>query len=71
MSHLTLLGISLLGLLDLDVVGHDGVVVQLGAVLQVTSQSLGLLGMAQVDHIQRKAVVGLILFRALLVRDLW
>lgn len=70
MSHITLQGISLLGLLDLDIIGHDGVVVQLGAVLQVTGQSLGLFGMAQVDHIQRKAVVGLVLFRALLVCDL-
>lgn len=70
MSHLTLQGISLFGLLDLDVVGHDGVVVQLGAVLQVTCQSLGLFGMAQIDHIQRKAVVGLVLFRPLLVFNL-
>lgn len=70
MSHLTLQGISFFGLLDLDIIGHDGVVVQLGAVLQVTRQSLGLFGMAQVDHVQRKAEVGLVLFRAFLVFNL-
>lgn len=71
MSHLTLQGISLFGLLDVDVIGHDGVVVQLGAVFQVAGQSLGLFGMVQVDHIQRKTVVGLVLFRSLLVFNLW
>ncbi|TNN67710.1 hypothetical protein EYF80_022026 [Liparis tanakae] len=63
-------GVRLFGLLHLDVVGHDGVVVQLGAVLQVAGERLGLLGVAQVDHVQGKAVLGLALLGALPVLDL-
>lgn len=70
MSHLALQGISLFGLLDLDVIGHDGVVVQLCAILQVTREGLSLFGVTQVDHVVRKAEVGLALLRALLVRNL-
>lgn len=70
LSHLTLQGISLFGLLDLDVIRHDGVVVQLCAIFQVTCQGLSLFGMAQVDHVVRKAVLGLALLGALLVFNL-
>lgn len=69
-SHLALQGISLFGLLDLDVIRHDGVVVQLCAIFQVTCKGLSLFGMAQVDHVQRKAVLGLALFGALFVLNL-
>lgn len=69
-SYLALERICLLGLLHLDVVGHDRVVVQPGAVLQVTGQRLGLLGVAQIDHVLGKCVVGLALLGALLVLNL-
>lgn len=69
-SYLALQRVRLLGLLHLDVVGHDSVVVQLGAVLQVAGQGLGLLGVAQVDHVLGEGVVGLALLGALLVLDL-
>lgn len=70
LSHLALQGISLFGLLDLDVVGHDGVVVQLGAILQVAGEGLGLFGVAQVDHVQGEAELRLALLGAPLVLNL-
>lgn len=70
LSDLALQGVSLLGLLDLDVISIHGVIVQLGAILQVAGERLGLLGVAQVDHVVREAVLGLGLLGALFVLNL-
>lgn len=68
--YLALQRVGLLGLLDLDVICHNRVLVELCAVFQVTSEGLGLFGMAQVDHVHRKGVLSLALLGALLVLDL-
>lgn len=68
--YLALQRISLLRLLDLDVICHHRVVMELCAIFQVASEGLGLFGMAQVNHVLIKSVLSLALLGALLVLNL-